>query len=533
VTAPQGPGKVGRSPARLPPEFDPRGGLGRAGRGTRRAASGAGYRREAGGAGGLRRPGRPRWARVLSWVAVAASGSVLAVAVLGYFVINHYNANINRLSGVLGHLPGVTQPAAPPHGAQNYLLVGSDGRTGTNGVGTQGAGASFVAGQRSDTVILAHLYGGDSDQVQLISFPRDSYVQIPAHPDPKTGVMRAAHHDKLNAAFADGGPKLLINTITQLTGLPIQHFLQIDFTGFKGMVNALGGVDVCLSRAAKEHNSQIDLSAGHHHINGDVALSFVRQRYGLPNGDIDRIKRQQYFLASLVRKLVSAGTLLNPFKLTGFLSVATSSLQVDENLSVNDLKNLALRLRGFSAGGVLFSTVNIADIGGRVHGADVVLLDDAKNAVLFDQLRQDRAPGSPAAPVKAAPPAAPLIVAPTAIRVRVFNGSGIPGLGRKAATALGAQGFTISGAATTHGAGGTQTTISYGPTRADSARTLAAALPGSVLAPDPTLSRTLQVVIGSSYTNTHPVTISSAPATPAASTAPKPAVSAADTTCAP
>jgi len=237
---------------------------------------------------------------------------------------------------------------------------------------------------------------------------------------------------------------------------------------------------------------------------------------------------------------VSAGTLLNPFKLTGFLSVATSSLQVDENLSVNDLKNLALRLRGFSAGGVLFSTVNIADIGGRVHGADVVLLDDTKNAVLFDQLRQDRAPGSPAtAPAMAAPPAAPLIVAPAAIRVRVYNGSGIPGLGRKAATALATLGFTISGAPTTRGTGSTQTTISYGPAKADSARTLAAALPGSVLAPDPTLGRTLEVVVGSSYTNAHPVTISSAPApaapAPAApvSSAPKPAVSAADTTCAP
>jgi len=148
---------------------------------------------------------------------------------------------------------------------------------------------------------------------------------------------------------------------------------------------------------------------------------------------------------------VSAGTLLNPFKVTGFLSVATSSLQVDENLSVTDLKNLALRLRGFSAGGVLFSTVNIADIGGRVHGADVVLLDDTKNAVLFDQLRQDHAPGTPAATPapNAAPPAVPLIVAPAAIRVRVYNGSDIPGLGRKAATELAAQGFHISGAATT------------------------------------------------------------------------------------
>jgi LCP family protein required for cell wall assembly len=473
---------------------------------------------------------------VLSWVAVATSGSILAASVLGYLVINHYNANINRLSGVLGGLPGVAQHAAPPHGAQNYLLVGSDSRTGANGAGTQGVGAAVVVGQRSDTVILAHLYGGGSDQVQLISFPRDSYVLIPAYPDPKTGVLRPAHRDKLNAAFADGGPKLLINTITQLTGLPIGHFLQIDFTGFKGMVNALGGVDVCLSRAAKEHNSQIDLSAGYHHINGDVALSFVRQRYGLPNGDIDRIKRQQYFLASLVREVLSAGTLLNPFRLTGFLNVATSSLQVDENLSVNDLKNLAFRLRGFSAGGVLFSTVNIADIGGRVHGADVVLLDDAKNAVLFDQLRQDHAPGAPTAtPANAAPPAAPLIVAPAAIRVQVYNGSGIPGRGRSAAAALAAVGFSISGVPASRGTGNTHTTISYGPAKADSARTLAAALPGSVLTPDASLGRTLQVIIGSSYTNAHPVTITGTPATPAAaaSTAPKPAVSAADTTCAP
>jgi LCP family protein required for cell wall assembly len=533
VTTPRDPGGAG--PSGLPPEFDPR----RRSRRSTRAAAGAGSAAGAAGdpaaAAGSRRRGH-RTARILSWVAAGTSAAVLAVAVFGFVVINHYNGNINRLSGVLGHLPGADQPAAAPHGAENYLLVGSDSRSGANGTGTQGTGATFVVGQRSDTVILVHLYGG-SDQVQLVSFPRDSYVEIPAYTDPKTGAVQPAHHDKLNASFSEGGPKLLIATIQKLTNIQVDHYLQIDFTGFKGMVNALGGVDVCLTKAAKEKNSGIDLSAGNHHINGDVALSFVRQRYGLPNGDIDRIKRQQDFIGSLVRKVASAGTLLNPFKLTGFLDIATSSLQVDENLSTTDLKNLALRLRGFSAGGVLFSTVNIADLAGRRNGAAVVLLDDAKNAVLFDQLRQDRAPEAPAptAPAPAAPVAGPITVAPNAVRVRVYNGSGVTGLGRKAATDLQTAGFSVIGVATNRGAGRTQTTITFGAARADSARTLAAALPGSTLMPDPTLDRTLEVVVGSGYSGTRRVTVTGSPAPTASappSAAPKP-VTAQDATCAP
>jgi hypothetical protein len=239
----------------------------------------------------------------------------------------------------------------------------------------------------------------------------------------------------------------------------------------------------------------------------------------LPNGDIDRIARQQQFIGSLVHKVISAQTLLNPFKLNGFLDVATSSLQVDKGLSGSDIKNLAVRMRNFSSGGVLFTTVPISDIGGRRNGLSVVLLDQAKDDALFTALRADQAPGT----VKpATAPAKPtLIVAPSNVRVAVFNGSGINGKGRQAANDLAGVGFSIAGPAQTRGSGTTKTVIYYGPTKADSAKTLQAAVPGSVLQADSSLGRTLDLVIGTDYSGAQKVTV-----TPQATSAPSTSTSA-------
>ncbi|MGZ6827603.1 MAG: LCP family protein, partial [Mycobacteriales bacterium] len=397
----------------------------------------------------------------------------------------------------------------------NILLVGSDSRAGANGDGTQGSGATFVTGQRSDTVILVHLYG-TSQKASLVSFPRDAYVDIPAYTNPVNGHVTPEHHEKLNSAFSLGGPALLIATIEKLSNIRVDHFLQIDFSGFKGMVNKLGGVDVCLTQPAKDHYSGIDLSAGNHHISGDVALAFVRQRHGLARGDIDRIARQQQFIGSLVHKVLSAGTLLDPFKLNGFLDVATASLTADKGLSGGDLKDLALRLRHFNSGGVIFQTVPIADLNGYRNGESVVLLDEAKDDAMFAALRADQAPGTPAPAAKpgakasAAPAAAAALTVPAgSIRVSVYNGSGVAGQGRKAAAALAAEGFQIIGIPTNRGTGATTTTIYYGATKADSARTLAAAIPGAVLQPNDNLGRTLEVVVGSSYNGTAPVSVTS------------------------
>ncbi len=484
-----------------------------------------------------RRPSQPvlpppptrgrRFARVLSWIAIVTSVSVLGVAGAGYALVRHYDGRIDRIAGVL---PGGTnRPAAAPRDAENFLLVGSDSRGDLKaGVGVQGTGKNFVQGQRADTVILAHLYGGRSQQAQLISFPRDSYVSIPSHVNPVDGKVVPAQMGKLNRSFQIGGPSLLIETVEELSQVRVDHYVQIDFEGFKGMVDKLGGIDVCLPKAAKEKDSGIDLPAGRSHVGGDQALAFVRQRKKLPNGDLDRIARQQQFVGAVIRKVLSAGTLANPLRLNGFLNVATSSLQVDDQLEVSDLRDLALRFRSFNAGGVSFATVPVTSINGSKRNAaglleSVVLLDDAKGEQLFQAVRDDVPPGAPA-PTPKASAAAALTVPPARVRVEVLNGAGVAGLGRRAATDLREAGFAVLGTPGNEGTGATTTIVRYGSDRADSARTLAAAVPGSQLQLDPSLtSGKLQLLVGSGYTGARAVTVTGAP-TRAAS--PRPSASA-------
>lgn len=471
-------------------------------------------------------PPRRRYGRVLSWVAIACSVSVLGVSGAGYALVNHYDSNISRLD-IPGLGAAAARPPAAPRNAENFLLVGSDSRgDAAAGTGVQGTGRTFVTGQRSDTVILVHLFGGGSNRAQLVSFPRDSWVTIPSHVDPVTGEVVAESKGKLNSSFQLGGPDLLIKTIEGLSQVRVDHYVQVDFEGFKGMVDELGGIDVCLPKAAKEHDSGIDLPAGRSHVKGDQALAFVRQRKKLPNGDLDRIERQQQFLGAVIRKVLSAGTLLNPLRLNGFLTTATDSLQVDQALDVSDLRDLALRFRSFSAGGVIFSTVPVATINGQKRNAaglleSVVLLDEAKDDALFEGIRQDVAPGTPA-PSPSASAATKLVVAPSRVRVEVLNGAGVPGLGRRATTDLSELGFQVIGAPGNRGTGASRTVVLNGPGRADSAATLVASVPGSVAQLDPELGSTLQLVVGSDYAGAKAVTVTATPsARPSTSASPK------------
>ena len=485
-----------------------------------------------------RGPVRPspahRRRRILGVVAAVVSVAVLGVSTAGYAVVNHYDGNVERIKDVFDALPGRSQPPPAPRDAVNYLIVGSDSREGlAEGEGVQGTGSDFVVGQRSDTVILAHLYGGDANQAKLVSFPRDSLVTVPEHVDLQTGKTVPERLNKLNSAFADGGPRLLRETVEGLTGIRVDHYLQVDFDGFKGMVDGLGGVEICLSRPAQDRLSGIDLQAGRQTIGGTNALAFVRQRKGLPGGDLDRIQRQQQFLGSMIRKLLSADTLANPVKLSRFLKVATDSLQVDEEL---ELEDLAGRMQGLDAGGVQFTTVPIKGIeerGGRL--GSVVALDEGKGEELFGALRRDEPSGAASPPAGAAPTQAaePLTIAPGSIRVRVYNGSGVAGLGRKNAADLSEIGFQVVGTPTNRGADARDTVVRHGPTRADSARTVAAAIPGSRIEPDPALDKRIEVVVGSSYTGARPVKVTGSarptPSTPAS--APPKVLTAAEDLC--
>ncbi len=459
---------------------------------------------------GTRRRG---WRRPLGITAIALAVIVVLGSGVLYTRYLHYDHNLTKAAGVLK--PGGAEATG---GAENVLLVGSDDRQGEGDSFAQAPkGQEQIYGHRSDTVILAHLAKGHQ-KATLVSLPRDSWVTIPAYTDSK-GVSHPAHEDKLNAAFSLGGAPLLVDTVQELTGVHVDHYVEIDFAGFQNMVNALGGVDVCLTKPAHDVNTGINLAAGNHHLNGVEALAFVRQRYGLALGDIDRIKRQQAFLASMMRKVESAGTLANPLKLNAFIDAVTKSVTVDSGTSAADLGKLALKLKGLSTGNVVLTTLPLSGFA-KKGTQDVDIVDEAKAKALFDSLMHEE---SPAGAPSSATPAVP----PSPVHVAVFNGAGINGLAARASSDLSKLGFVIDGTPGNRGTGATATVVNYAPSQAAAAQTLAAAVPGATLHEDAGLGGTLELVLGSSYHGVAGAAPSGAPST----ATPANATTAANDTC--
>ncbi|WP_251733217.1 LCP family protein [Frankia sp. R82] len=303
--------------------------------------------------------------RLLLWLAGLVSFTVLVTSVAGWVIITAYDRRIDRADIALPHAD-VTRPPTVPVGTENWLLVGSDVRTGSD--------AAKVGGARSDTMMIAHL---DSDgTTSVVSVPRDLYVPIPSYTD-ADGTSHRARRDRVNSAFNSGGPALLVATLEQLTGVRIDHYAEIDFGGFQQMTTAIGGVDVCLvaspyvepltlDNGRRVHSTNLnDPSSGFvgvpgtNHLVGAQALAFVRQRHGFLDGDLSRIHRQQAFMAAVFRKVASSDVLLSPAKLTSFLNALTNAAVLDDGTSLADLRLLAERLRGMNTGSVTFATIPI------------------------------------------------------------------------------------------------------------------------------------------------------------------------------
>ncbi|AUY51503.1 LytR family transcriptional regulator [Streptomyces sp. CB01881] len=235
-------------------------------------------------------------------------------------------------------------------GAENILLIGSDDRTGAN------ASYGEAGGQRSDTTILLHV-AADRRHATAVSIPRDVMVTVPACEKPDGTRSRPALL-QFNAAFESGGPACSIRTVEQLSGIRIDHYVILDFTGFKAMVDAVGGVEVCAPQAIHDKDAKLDLPAGRQTLHGEQALGYVRARETLGDGsDTQRMGRQQQFLAALIRKVQSQGVLLNPARLWPVLDAATSSVKADAGLSsLGALYDLTQDLRGIPSADVVFLT---------------------------------------------------------------------------------------------------------------------------------------------------------------------------------
>jgi LCP family protein required for cell wall assembly len=354
-----------------------------------------------------------RFRRTIGWIAFSLAIVLVAGGAYVGLTYLHFTSGIHRIGGVISGADG------KPGTAQNILLVGNDERPAnmTAEQYRQLSTTSDGGSANTDTMILLHVPANGSSAT-LVSFPRDSYVSIPGY-----------GKNKLNAAYVYGstnasgnadqkdaaGMRLLIKTIQNLTGLTINHYVKVSLLSFYNIANSLGPVTVCLNHAVSDPYSGAHFHAGVQQLNATQALQFVRQRHGLPNGDLDRAVRQQYFLSVEAQQVLSAGTLLNPVKLNKVVGAVSSSLEMDDKLN---LISLATQLKGLKSGGIHSATVPLtADPYANVPGVgSVVQIDHSKLADFIDSITGQPTVAQRVAAAKAADPAS--------VTVDVLNGAG-------------------------------------------------------------------------------------------------------------
>ncbi|MEV8534429.1 LCP family protein [Streptomyces sp. NPDC051211] len=336
-------------------------------------------------AGGGSKPPRSRRRRLLRWVGLGMALLVLAGAATGWWMYNKLDGNITEDTSAASELERYEQerPAHFGGGARNILLIGSDSRSGRDNARY----GQDEGGQRSDTTILLHV-AADRKSATAVSIPRDLMAEIPSclrADGSRTGDRFA----QFNWAFEWGGAACTIRTVEKLTGIRLDHHMVVDFRGFKKMVDAVGGVEICLKEPVNDDEARLKLPAGRQTLHGEQALGFVRARYSLGNGsDTERMERQQQFLGALVRKVQSNGVLLNPGRLYPLLDAATSSITTDPGLaSLRGLYELVRGMRDIPTGKVQFLTVPRKPYAVDPNRDELVKPDAAR---LFQQLRMDR-----------------------------------------------------------------------------------------------------------------------------------------------
>lgn len=296
----------------------------------------------------------------------------LIVAILGlttaaaYVVTERLADQVQRYPDVFSELDETERP--PETEALTFLLVGSDSLAGEP---TTGSEATTVGSGRSDMIMLLRIDPGFT-RATVVSIPRDSWVPVPGHG--KT---------KINASYAVGGPSLLVRTVEDLTGIRVDHFAVIDFVGFEALTDSVGGIDVNI--AERTTFGKLVLHQGRNHLDGKQALGYVRQRAGLPRGDLDRVQRHQNALRALLAKVTEGGLQSNPLQSLGFLNELTRWITVDDSLTNAELRSLGWEMRNLHPAGITFLTVPVAGLG-REGKQSVVYLEPVRSARLWHDL---------------------------------------------------------------------------------------------------------------------------------------------------
>ncbi|MDM7888161.1 LCP family protein [Curtobacterium sp. RHCJP20] len=426
-------------------------------------------------------------------VVLPAIAGVLAMglALTGGYVAFAYTSLNNGVTKIDAISPRSDDDGDDVDGqAQNILLVGDDHRP-DNATPEEMAELSTESdggATNTDTMIVLHI-NADGTEATMISFPRDSYVSIPGVGKGK--LNSAFYYGTLNGGGDTGGAKLLIQTIQDLSGLTIDHYVRVSLLGFYQVVKELGPVEVCLNNPVKDAYSGVDLPAGTSELDAKQALSFVRQRHGLPNGDLDRNVRQQYFLSQEARKVLSAGTLLNPIKMNNILSAVGGSIQTD-----TDLVSLATQMRNLRPGNIQSATIptlGTPTISTRSGPLSIVEVDTVGLPAFVQGLV-----GEPEEYTKAT------AAEPAATTVTVLNGSGVSGAAATATANLTARGFQVG----TPGSSDTtqKTQVQYPAGQEAQAKAVAAEVPGAVAVRSTSVTGVTLVLGSDGITVTAPAT---------------------------
>ena len=430
-------------------------------------------------------------------VAAVLSAAVLAASGWGWHLGRLAEASVHRTDAI----PTAGNTGRNPGEAMNLLLVGNDSRAALTEEQLAQLNAGTDSGSNTDTMILVHI-PADGSRASFVSFPRDSYVEIPGYGWDKLNAAYAYGYmgTSSEAAEADrqaGGAQLLVQTISSLTGLQIDHYAEVDLLGFFQLSSVVGGVEVNLCEPVDDREwSGAYFQAGPQTISGADALKFVRQRHGLPRGDYDRIVRQQVFIAGVLRKLLSEDVLLDLGKQRNLVQAAADSLTVDQTL---DLFRLAEQMQSVTTEDIEFQTVPYVGDDRDEQGRSIIRLQEQETLhAFFADLAADPEPEAPeAAPATSAPPAQP-----AEVRLEVFNGTTTPGLAASAAAALGAAGFTVAATGNADSASYAVTEIRHAPGEQRLAAAVLERIPGAEVVENADLAAGgVHVVLGSDFTS--------------------------------
>ncbi|GAB3690933.1 LCP family protein [Nocardiopsis oceani] len=421
------------------------------------------------------------------WIACAVTAVAIIASLGGY---GWYQGLIGNITTAQVDTDEWDRPTSV-EGVMNVLIIGSDERSGEN------AEYGEVEGERPDTMLIASI-NVDSGAATLVNLPRDLMVDLPACEAAEGYEGMSPHSGMINSAMNFGGVGCQWNTVEQATGVHLDHFLLMDFIGFRDMVDSIGGVEMCIPEPIDDPQAHLELDAGLKTLDGEDSLGFVRSRYGQGDGsDLSRIDRQQEFMGAMLREVLSSDVMTNPVTITNFLGAVTDSITTDEELTVETMTDIAISMREVDLDRVQFVTV---PNGAHPEDENRIAMDQPAASELFDAINAGvELNGGDGEGSEGDDEADESAVDPSDITVEVVNNTSIEGLALEIQTVLVQEDYVVTGTGNPDVRAPEATTVYHGPDDEAAAELLAGSLENAQTEEVEGLEQTLELVAGADW----------------------------------